>query len=359
VIIAELAHSLGSHLDLEHFVEFVFLFTLIWWGWINGSLYHNLHGQNDMRTRVTTFIQMGLIAGMALFAHDAMGDTSKEFIVVYSCFVGFISILWWRTGVHDPAHRPQTIPYIIAYPLAVGIFLFSIFLDEPLRYFSWFAAFLLMIIIPGIWANTGGRHEYINSINVGNEGLIERFNLFTIIVLGEVIVAVVVGMSQLHDLDVEQIILGVLGLGFAFSAWLMYFDSTQMYPPKRSIRGFYSWMFGHLPIWIGIAAVGPAVLNMITIEGNVIPEETLWLTVGAVSIIMISVGAIIRTLRYPKEIRRGLRSISVFTIGLGIATLILGLFGEIFTPMILMIVLLVLMLIPYAYGIRVWLKAYS
>jgi len=54
-LIAELSHSLSSHIGWDALGGFAFLFVIVWWAWLNGSLYHDIHGNNDMRTRVFTF----------------------------------------------------------------------------------------------------------------------------------------------------------------------------------------------------------------------------------------------------------------------------------------------------------------
>jgi low temperature requirement protein LtrA len=56
VLIAELAHALSGHVDLVGLVGYAFLFVVVWWAWLNGTLYHDLHGNNDIRTRVFTFL---------------------------------------------------------------------------------------------------------------------------------------------------------------------------------------------------------------------------------------------------------------------------------------------------------------
>ena len=40
---------------------FTVIFGLIWVAWINGSLYHELHGRQDGRTRSFVFLQMALL----------------------------------------------------------------------------------------------------------------------------------------------------------------------------------------------------------------------------------------------------------------------------------------------------------
>ncbi len=68
VLVAELAHALAGHVDWKGVWMFAFLFAIVWWSWFNGSTYHDLHGNNDIRTRVFTYLQMFAVAAMAVFA---------------------------------------------------------------------------------------------------------------------------------------------------------------------------------------------------------------------------------------------------------------------------------------------------
>ena len=40
---------------------------MLWFAWFNGSLYVELHGREDGRTRLLVFLQMGLLALLAVF----------------------------------------------------------------------------------------------------------------------------------------------------------------------------------------------------------------------------------------------------------------------------------------------------
>jgi low temperature requirement protein LtrA len=86
VLIAEVAHGLAGHVDAAGLGRFVFLFLIVWWAWLNGTIYHDLHGNDDLRTRVFTFQQMICVAAMAVFAHDALGATSVGFALAYAGF---------------------------------------------------------------------------------------------------------------------------------------------------------------------------------------------------------------------------------------------------------------------------------
>ena len=185
VIVAELAHLLAEHVNLEAYIEFIFLFILIWWLWVNAAIYHNLHGYDDLRTRVFAFMQMGILVIMTVFLHNALDEISYGFILSYVGFLTLMTFLWWRTGVHDPAHRPQTISYITTYPIAIILFLISIFVPTPYRFIIWIFAFLEMMLLPLIFSARGERGEYMSGIDIASSSLRERFKLFTIIVFGE------------------------------------------------------------------------------------------------------------------------------------------------------------------------------
>ena len=51
VTIATLTHGLSAHLDLNGILSYIFLFIPVWWAWNNGTFYHDIHGNNDVRDR--------------------------------------------------------------------------------------------------------------------------------------------------------------------------------------------------------------------------------------------------------------------------------------------------------------------
>ena len=51
VLIAQIAHTLAGDATWEGVRDFVVVFGLIWIAWVNGTLYHDLHGGEDGRRR--------------------------------------------------------------------------------------------------------------------------------------------------------------------------------------------------------------------------------------------------------------------------------------------------------------------
>lgn len=68
VLIAQLAHTLAVHVDWDGLRDFLVLFVLVWFAWLNGTMYHELHGGEDGRSRSYLFLQMGILAFLAVYA---------------------------------------------------------------------------------------------------------------------------------------------------------------------------------------------------------------------------------------------------------------------------------------------------
>jgi low temperature requirement protein LtrA len=356
-VIAELSHSLSSHIGWAGLGGFAFLFVIVWWAWLNGSLYHDIHGNNDIRTRVFTFLQMISVVAMAVFAHDALGESSVGFALSCAVFQLILSWLWWRTGVHDEAHRPLTLPYVTAYLLSMLLFTGSIFVAAPVRFYLWGLALLFSLLAPfymrlrNISPEIQAQMDL--SINV-SESLVERFGLFTIIVLGEVIIGIVSGVNEHHDLTWHIGVTAVLGMLLAIGLWWIYFDLISQHRPLRNMNIVFLWLYLHLFLTISITAIGASVLNVVKHAGEALPVEVRWLLLSATAMTLVTTALLTRTTQILPEHQRvhdiGKRGLFVSAI----LILLLGFIPLETIPLFSVIVLLLLM--PIFFGVRVWVE---
>jgi hypothetical protein len=74
--------------------RFAVVFGLIWLVWINGAVYHDLHGRAEGRTRAYDFFQMGVLALLAVFTGEATARDGPAFAVVYSAYLIMLGWLW-------------------------------------------------------------------------------------------------------------------------------------------------------------------------------------------------------------------------------------------------------------------------
>jgi len=358
VIIAQLSHALAQEIGISGILKFCFLFFVVWWAWLNGAVYHDLHGNNDIKTRIVTFMQMIAIGAMAVFVHHAIGSGFTGFTIAYIFFQLIITYLWWRTGVHDPDHRPLSLPYTLTYLAGTLVLVASLFVEAPMRYYLWGVNLMMTISLPLTLQALSSRNvkmrvQFERSATV-SPSMNERFGLLTIIVLGEVIVGVIQGVSGQHHLTWELGLSALLGMLIAVGIWWLYFDLVASHTPRRSTLSEFSWIYLHLPLVVSIAAVGAAILNVVENSSEGLPANARYLLIGAVFVAILSISLILRTIQSPDEhkiihrVAGRVTALSAFAIvPLAFVNISLILFLSL---------LIAIMLAPIFFGIRIWVK---
>ncbi|MGB4873100.1 MAG: low temperature requirement protein A [Candidatus Promineifilaceae bacterium] len=184
--------------------------------------------------------------------------------------------------------------------------------------------------------------------------LVERFGLLTIIVLGEVLAGTIRGLAEHPQLNWEAGITAVLGMGIAIGIWWFYFDAISQHSPRPGRMMTLTWAFLHLPLTIGIVAVGAAVLNVVENAGEALPLEVRWLLVSACALVLVIIPLLMETILIPEAHRplyhRGRRAglaAAVFIALLGLTNL-----GTI--PLLIGVSLL--LLAPVFYSLLAWIK---
>jgi len=259
---------------------------MVWIAWINGTLYIELHGREDGRTRLLVFLQMGILALMAVFTQDAPGATGQAFALVYSGYLGLMTWQWNIVRELDRADRPEFLPitayYVGGMVLSTVVIGASAFLPADTRLVVW-GVYAALWLVGIAFAGSRPRIGIAEGI-LPTESLVERFGLFTIIVLGEVIFGVVEGLSGAGP-DALTIVTGSLALIVGFGFWWVYFDLVGNRLPREGRGVMATWMLAHLPIQLSIAAAGAAMVSLIEHAADpTTPPATAWLIAGAVAI---------------------------------------------------------------------------
>jgi low temperature requirement protein LtrA len=354
VVISQLAHRLAEHPNWSGVGWFAFLFFAIWQSWINGTLYHDLHGTNDVSARVFTFAQMLAVAVMAVYVGDVPGDGATGFALAYAANTLVLVVLWFRTGLADPTHRPASTPYSTAYLIAAGLFAASAAVDEPAQYWMWAAGLLAELagLVIGLHRWTPPETQEGEALIATTPSLVERMGLFVIIVLGEVIVGAVEGMAALDPLEFDEIAIGLLGVVVAIGLWWIYFDLVSHRAPIS--RWTQLWLNLHLPLVIGIAAGGAAVLNTVANAHEPLPDGVRWLLVGSLAVAMLTVALIASTLEVRRRRPEVYRPADVALLVSAALSLAVGLTD--WAAKTCLAVMAGLLLAPVATGMLVWLK---
>jgi low temperature requirement protein LtrA len=291
--ISQAAHQLAVEISTQRLIEFGVVFSMIWLAWINGSLYLELHGRDDGRTRSYVFIQIGILVLLAVFTANAATTHGAQFAIVYAAFLAVMTWLWQSVRYQDtPEFIAITRRYVLVMLASTVTILASAFLAPDVRLIVW-SVFALLFI--GFFGALGFTQTFGRGVTP-THSMAERFGLFTIIVLGEVVIGVVDGLSHAEQ-DALTIATGMIALGIGLGFWWVYFDIIGNRVPRNTSRSTVAWTLLHLPITLSIAAAGAGMVGLIEHAHDAhTPSTTAWLISGSVAMALVSVIAAAWTL---------------------------------------------------------------
>lgn len=290
VVIAQLAHHLKDHLSWSGISEFVLVFIPVWWAWVGTTFYATRFDTDDTVHRVLTVMQMAAIAAMAVNIHQGMDDASIGFALSYVIVRVILVIQYILVGYHLHIARPLTNRFAKGFSFAAAIWAISTLVSIPWRFGVWILAAIVDFATP---MTAGKLHSQIAPHPFH---LPERFGLFTLIVLGESIVAVVGGIAE-QKWEIVSIAAGVLGLCIAASLWWVYFDNLDGSAIRSARLGqvgtYQIWLYSHLPLVASLTATGVGVQKLLSSNMSLaLPTEKRLLICLSLSICYIALGFI-------------------------------------------------------------------
>jgi low temperature requirement protein LtrA len=264
VAIAQAASSLHHGLAEDHVGEsvlgFVLVFFAIWWAWMNFTWFASAYDPDDVPYRLSVFVIMVgvliLAAGVPrAFDGEDFGVITLGYVVMRLAMV----TLWLRVATSIPEHRRCALRY------ALGIFIVQILwvarlaIVEDLRLTSFLVLVVAELAVPA-WAERAGRTSW------HPEHITERYGLFTIIVLGESLLAATIGVQAALDADstfADLALVIVGGLVTVFAMWWLYFDLPREQIVHEAREGLeehlsrpFIWGYGHYLVFASVAATG-------------------------------------------------------------------------------------------------------
>lgn len=332
VAIAELAHNLSKDVTVLGVVGYVALFIPIWSCWLGATFYANLFDTDDLADRLLTLLQMVMIAALAVNVHHGLGKSSTGFAIAYIGARSILIIQFLIAKYHVPVARPLLNRYIGGFGLGAGCWLLSLFVPVPWRFALWALGLFIDLITP---LGTG---HLATEITPDISHMPERLGLFTMIVLGESVAAVVKGVAE-KEWNLSSVFTAFMGMSIAFSFWWLYFDSIDGSPLETMKAGkistFITWLYSHLLLAIGLAATGVGVEHVIfTSTKNVVPEKDRWLLCGAVTLCLLVLALINFTTCILEKYRKG-RILSTYRLGAAGFVLVLAIAGMNLPPVFL------------------------
>ncbi|MEM6403166.1 MAG: low temperature requirement protein A, partial [Cyanobacteria bacterium P01_D01_bin.116] len=292
-----------------------------------------------------TFLQMMIVAALAVSVHHGLSKSSTGFALSYIAARCILIFQFLFAGYHIKEARPLTNWYAIGFSTSILLWLISVFLPPPWRFVLWTLGLILDFLIP---LGTG---QLATKIPPDISHVPERLGLFTIIVLGESIVAVVRGVAE-QEWNFSSTLIALLGLSIAFSFWWLYFDSVSGSVLENMKTGrigiVLCWLYSHAVLAIALAATGVGVEHLISKSGeNILTQPERWLFCGAVTLCLMTL-AFTNFITCILEKNHTAKVLSIYRLGAGAFVLALGISGSYISPMFLTLLVAIACIVTVA-----------
>jgi low temperature requirement protein LtrA len=250
---------------------------------------------------------------------DSMVAFAASFILARVVLLG----MYLRAYQHIAVTRVLVGGYLRGFTLGGIPWVISLWVPEPWRFVLWGIGLAIDFATPFILRKLQAK------VPLSVSHLPERFGLFTILVLGESIAAVVAGLGSI-GWQTSATIGMILGVITATSLWWIYFDNLEGSVVRRREEQTKAWkptvwIYGHLPLAIGLTASGIG-LEFLVAQHS---EGVRWIATAGLVLALVSM-AMIHLATERHGTKRDATLIAVRLIG-AMAVLVIGLLSESWT----------------------------
>ena len=286
VAVGQVAQELVQDHSARGFLHFAFLFVPVWWAWVGVTFYADRFDTDDVLFRLLMLAEMLGVAALASTTGDALHGGSEGFALAFVAVRVVLIVAYARAHRYVPEARPLTRRYAGGFTVAVSLWALSLAVPTPARYAVWALALAVDLVTPLI------SRRQIESAPISGSHIPERIGLFTIIVLGEAVIAVVSGTTD-TDWNGRSLVVAAGGFSAAAAIWWLYFDTLDTSIIKRSVAAGQVYLYLHLPLLGGLAAAGAGV--EIAIEDAAhgsLGEGGRWALLGGLGVCLTSMAVI-------------------------------------------------------------------
>lgn len=238
------------------------VFFGIWWAWMNFTWFASAFDPDDWLHRLFTIAQMGGVIVLAVGTGPAMTQGDFGLMIGGYAIMRFALVAGWlRAGSGHPDYRRT------AHRYALGITVLQLAWFALLLVPAGFRTAMFCVLVIGelavpIWAETARQTPW------HPEHIADRYGCFTMIVLGESVLASTVAVAdglQQSAHPAQVLAIGVSGFVLAAGMWWLYFaaEATERLSQLRTALQFG---YGHYFVFAAGGAFSAGVSVLVGVE---------------------------------------------------------------------------------------------
>ena len=285
--VAQVGTPLATDYSFQGLGRYAFLLLVIWWAWSGHAVYSTRFDPDDRLQRVLTLLQMIAVIFMAANAEQGLDSVSSAGFAAAYAVMRAILVLQYLRAAGVPSVRHLTRLHARGIGISAGVWLLSAFVPIPARYVLWSLAFAIDVV------TVVRASRYLEDFPPHAVHLPERYGLFTLILLGESIVAIMKGIQAQPDWTVPAATAAFGGIGAIFLVWWCYFELAQATAhrrirSRRDVRAFEIWSHAHVPLYLGLVLASVGIEHIIRTGAHEPPhaEEGLVLAVAVLGVVL-------------------------------------------------------------------------
>jgi low temperature requirement protein LtrA len=274
--VGQLAHLIVSDPEMRSVWIALGLFVTLWWTWVGFTVLYNRHGDDEPRVRLL-FLAASIPVGVAAVAIEpaSTGD-STAFALSLAITRIILAAATVLTGEGKDLLRERITRACL---ISAALFLISIWAPAPLRYVLWAIAIGVessaMLTEDREAAHRLRRDRDLTALTPADPAealdphhFAERFGLFLIILLGEVVVEA--GQGSVNATTAGGWAALVAAMILAAALWWLYFDSAAQINLKV----------------LELSGGSPTMARAIFAVGHMLPAFALLITAAGVGLLL-------------------------------------------------------------------------
>ncbi|MEZ0491008.1 low temperature requirement protein A [Kineococcus sp. TBRC 1896] len=261
---AELHHALSSGHVADGLVVYAAVFFAVWWAWVNFTWFASAFDTDDWLYRLLTFVQMAGVLLLAAGVPDAFADHDLTLITLgYVVMRLAVVVQWLRAAGGNEALRSAASRYAVGTTVVQVGWTVRLHLTDQGGWWTFLVLAAVELLVPA-WAERAQRTPW------HPHHIAERYGLFTLIVLGESILAsvnaLVEAVHDSHDPG-DLLVLAISSFVVAAGLWWVYFFGEH-HRRLDGVRSGIVYGYGHYFVFGAAGALSAGVEVVIDHRGG-------------------------------------------------------------------------------------------